>query len=134
MHTRIVALLLGLSALRLVTPGWAGSPHFVGDCPIVSQVNTCITVVGKEAGLGDEDQITVTLMADAQCVNPGGNAPSAANKDAVATSVDVPVQNGKANYTLTGCAEFQPSCSPPMSVVFLNVLVTDETHGLFCTP
>jgi len=57
----------------------AGSPHFVGDC-IKGQSGNTITATCKEAGLGDEAQINVTLTADASCINPGSNHPKAANK------------------------------------------------------
>lgn len=131
---RFIALLGGFASLSFFALAWAGSPHFVGDCVLVSQVDNCVTVSGKEAGLGDEEQINVVLTAEAQCVNPGGNAPKAANKEDVVGAFDIPVQNGKANYTVTACAEFQPSCSPPMSVVFSNILITDATNGLECMP
>jgi hypothetical protein len=40
------------------------------------------------------------------------------------------VQNGKADFTLSATAMFQPECSPPMTVVFTDVTVTDTTNGL----
>lgn len=130
MRKRWLALPLAL-ALTLVAayPAWAGNPHFVGD-PVVTVSGNTLTVTGKEAGLGDEDQIHVTLTADAQCVNRGGNNPSAANKTTVSAAGDFPVQNGKAEFTLTATAVFQPDCSPPMSVVFSNVVVEDAANGL----
>ena len=111
----------------------AGSPHFVGDC-IKSQSGNTLTATCKEAGLGDETQINVTLTADASCINPGSHHPKAENKSSVASGADVPVQNGKANYTLTGTATFQPDCSPPMTVVFSNVTVTDSRNGISVDP
>lgn len=129
-----IAVVVGFALFAFAMPAKAGSPHFVGECRIVSQVDTCLTVAGKEAGLGDEDQIVVTLSADVQCVNPGQNAPEAENKDALVVSFDIPVQNGKANYIVTGCVDIQPPCSPPMSLVFSNIVVTDETNSLECMP
>jgi hypothetical protein len=38
------------------------------------------------------------------------------------------VQNGKAEFSLT--ATFQPACSPPMTVEFRDVTVTDTTNGI----
>jgi hypothetical protein len=111
----------------------AGSPHFVGDC-IKSQSGNTISATCKEAGLGNEAQINVRLTADASCINPGSNHPKAANKASVAAGATVPVQNGKANYTLTGTAHFQPDCSPPMTVVFSNITVTDTTNGISVDP
>ncbi len=67
---------------------------------------------------------------DAQCVNPGGNEPKADNKDEVAAQDTFPVQNGKALFELTVVAEFQPDCSPPMTVVFTDLVVTDLTHDI----
>jgi hypothetical protein len=110
----------------------AGSPHFVGD-PTVTRSGNTLTVQGKEAGLGDEDQIHVVVSADAACLNPGQNFPSAGNKETFTTAADVPVQNGKANFTLTLTATFQPKCSPPMTVVFGDVTVTDTTNNLTVT-
>src|SRR5207237_7123023 len=79
----------------------AGSPHFVGDC-IKSQSGNTITATCKEAGLGDEAQINVTLTADASCINPGSHNPKAANKASVAAGATVPVKNGKAKCTMNG--------------------------------
>ena len=110
----------------------AGSPHFVGD-PTVTRSGNTLTVQGKEAGLGDEDQIHVVVSADAACLNPGQNFPSAGNKQTFTTAADVPVQNGKANFTLTLTATFQPKCSPPMTVVFGDVTVTDTTNNFSVT-
>jgi len=89
-----------------------------------------VTVSGKEAGLGDEAQIHVELSATALCINPGSNHPKAANKTSVSAAGDFPVQNGKADFTLSATATFQPSCSPPMTVVFTDITVTDTTNGL----
>jgi hypothetical protein len=83
-----------------------------------------LTVAGKVAGLGDEDQIHVVLSADVQCVNPGGNEPQAENKGATLAEGDFPVQNGKATFTLAGAGQTDPSCSPPMRLVYRNVTVT----------
>jgi len=130
MRKRWLALPLALAlALTAALPAWAGNPHFVGD-PVITVDGATLTVTGKEAGLGDEDQIHVTLTADAQCVNPGGNNPQAGNKQTVSAAGDFPVQNGKAEFTLSVTAVFQPNCTPPMSVVFSNVVVTDAANGL----
>jgi hypothetical protein len=29
---------------------------------------------------------------------------------------------------------FQPDCSPPMTVVFSAITITDNTNGITCTP
>ena len=52
------------------------------------------------------------------------------NQLSLSTEGDFPVQNGKANFSLTLTATFQPPCSPPMTVEFTNVSVTDTTNGI----
>jgi hypothetical protein len=123
------ALTAAVLTIALAVPAWAGNPHFVGD-PVITVSGSTVTVTGKEAGLGNEEQIFVTLTADAQCVNRGGNNPDAANKSTVTASGTFPVQNGKADFSLTGTAVFQPNCSPPMTVVISNVVVEDAANGL----
>ena len=127
----VAATAVALTAIS-VAPAFAGSPHFVGT-PTATISGDTVTVDGKEAGLGNETQIHVEVTADAQCVNPGGNDPQAANKQSFAASGDFPVQNGKADFNVTVVASFQPECSPPMSVVWSNVVVTDAANGLQVT-
>ena len=122
--------------LALVTAAFAastalaGSAHFINNAFSISRSDNTLTVTGKEAGLGDEAQIHVVLSATALCINPGSNHPKAANKTSVSAAGDFPVQNGKAEFSLTLTATFQPECSPPMTVEFRNVTVTDETNGI----
>jgi hypothetical protein len=123
------ALTLALLA-AVAAPALAGSPHFVDDQTTLTQDGNTLTVDGKLAGLGDEDQVHVVLTADAACVNPGSNKPQAENKGATLAEGDFPVQGGKADFTLSGTATFQPSCSPPMTVEYSNVVVTDTTNGI----
>jgi hypothetical protein len=121
--------MLGAIGLGTATSAFAGSPHFVGT-PTVSTSGDTITVTAKEAGLGDEAQIVATLSGTAACINGGGNHPKAVNKASFTTSSTVPVQNGQANYTITGTVTFSPSCSPPMTVQFTSATLTDETNNL----
>lgn len=107
----------------------AGSPHFVGAISVTRDGNSLI-VSGKEAGLGNEDQVHIVVTATAECINPGDHHPKAANKEDLSEEGDFPVQNGKANFSLTLTATFQPDCTPPMTVVFSNVVVTDTTNGI----
>jgi len=116
-----------------VTAASAGSPHFVDDQTHATISGNTLTVTGKEAGLGDEAQIHVVLTAEAQCVNGGGNHPKAANKESFTAAGDFPVQNGKADFTLSVTAVFDPKCSPPMTVEFVSAVVVDETNGLSLT-
>jgi hypothetical protein len=96
----------------------------------VTRSGNTLTASGKEAGLGDEAQIHIVVTATASCINPGGNHPQAANKETFSTEGDFPVQNGKANFSLTLTATFQPECSPPMTVVWTDVTVADTTNGI----
>ena len=73
------------------------------------------------------------VSATALCINGGGNHPKAVNKESVTAAGDFPVQNGKANFSLTLTATFQPPCSPPMTVAFTDVTVMDTTNNLTTT-
>ena len=107
---RTVVLLAGLLTLLavLAPAARAGSPHFISNAFSAAPAGNTLTV----------------------SINPGGNHPKAANKTSVSAAGDFPVQNGKAEFTLTVTASFQPECSPPMSVQFTDVTVTDTTNGL----
>jgi hypothetical protein len=127
----LVALTLVLLA---ATPVLAGSPHFVGT-PTVTRDGDTLTVSGKLAGLGNEDQVHVVLTADVACVNPGGNEPQAENKGATIAEGSFPVQSGKADFSLSGVGVTDPACNPPMVLVYSNVVVSVPNHGLtFAVP
>jgi hypothetical protein len=124
MRRLIMAAMLALAVLALAAlPAWAGSPHFVGT-PTISRSGDALTVAGKVAGLGDETQINVAVTADVACVNPGNNLPKAENKGATVAEGTFPVQNGKANFSVTGTGTTSPDCSPPMVLRYSNVVVT----------
>ena len=130
---RRLALTAALTLVLLAAvaaPALAGSPHFVDDKVTLSQDGATLTVAFKEAGLGDEPQVHLVLSADAQCVNPGGNDPQAANKQTVTAEGLFPVQNGRTEGSLSVTATFQPPCSPPMTVVYSSVVLTDVTSGI----
>jgi hypothetical protein len=127
---RLAVALVGLVALALAGPAWAGSPHFINNAFTVTESSTTLTVTGKEAGLGDEDQVHIVVSATALCINGGGNHPKAVNKASASAEGDFPVQNGKANFSLTLTATFQPPCSPPMTVQWTDITVTDTTNGI----
>jgi hypothetical protein len=128
-----VVLLSMVSLVVLAVPAFAGSPHFVDGSVTVSRSDNSLTVSGKEAGLGNEEQVHIVASVTAACLNPGENFPQAANKETFTSAGDFPVQNGKANFSLTVTAVFQPACSPPMTVVFGDVTVTDTTNGVTTT-
>lgn len=118
-----------LTMLAVGVPNvFAGSPHFVSVT--ASREGNSITVSGKEAGLGNESQVHIEVTATAECINGGKHHPKAENKESLSEAGDFPVQNGKANFSLTLTASFQPDCSPPMTVRFSNVVVTDTEHGV----
>jgi len=140
-HFKILAVLaLALATAALVASAvWAGHPHVVVSASVACSSDS-VTISGKEAGLGDEDQITIVVSATAQCINGGGNHPKAVNKESLSSTVNVPVQNGKAEYSINLTATFSPSCDPPMTVKFTDINVTDTTNSITllsngtCTP
>jgi hypothetical protein len=123
------AVLVALFMFAGTQVAFAGSPHFVGS-PTATRSGNTLTVSGKEAGLGSEAQVDIVVSATAQCVNGGGKHPKAGNKQNVSGGEQVPVQNGQAIFSISVTATFTPDCSPPMSVVFTNVTVTDTTNGI----
>lgn len=126
----VAVLAIFFSTLLFSAPAFAGSAHFINNAFDISRSGDSLTVTGKEAGLGNLEQVHIVVEATAACLNPGQKFPKAANKQSVSAEGDFPVQNGKANFSLTLTATFQPKCSPPMSVVFGDVTVTDTTNGI----
>jgi hypothetical protein len=130
MRRFVFAALLALAMMALIVPAaFAGSPHFVNDISITRDGNS-LSVSGKEAGLGSETQVHIVVTATALCINPGSHHPKATNKADVSAEGDFPVQNGKAEFSLLLTATFQPDCTPPMTVVFTDVTVSDTEHGV----
>jgi hypothetical protein len=128
---KVIQLLVAATAASVAlapSPAWAGNPHFVEVD--ATRVDDSLVVSFKEAGLGNEPQVEIEVTATAACVNPGANKPKAANKQTVSAEGTFPVQNGKAEGTLTLSPVFQPSCSPPMTVEFSNVTISDLTSGI----
>ena len=125
-----MALVALVVVAMFATPASAGNPHFAGRTT-ADRVGDTLEVEGKVAGLGNEEQIFVEVSALAECVNPGGNRPSADNKDEVSVSGEFPVQNGKANFSLVldGAAQIQPSCDPPMTIEYSGVRIDVDTDG-----
>jgi hypothetical protein len=130
MRRFIPTLLVLLAAGAVGAPvAWAGSPHFVGAVTATRTGNS-LTVSGKEAGLGSEEQVNIVVTATAECINKGEKHPKADNKESLSTGENVPVQNGRANFSLTVTATFKPSCAPPMTLAFTDVTVTDTTNNI----
>ena len=129
MRRLFISLIPALALSGLAVPAaQAGSPHFVSAT--ATRSGDSLTVTTKEAGLGNEPQVHVVVSATALCINGGGHNPKAVNKSDVTAAGDFPVQNGHADATLTLTANFQPPCSPPMTVQFTNVSVTDTTNNI----
>ena len=129
MKRLILFPVVAFTALMIgATSAWAGSPHFVSVT--ATRSGSSLVVSFKEAGLGNEPQVHVVVTATAECINGGGNHPKAANKESVSSAGDFPVQNGKAEGSLTLTASFTPQCSPPMTIRFSNITVTDTTSGV----
>jgi hypothetical protein len=130
MNRAALSFLLSVALTGVLAPSgaWAGSPHFVSLS--VLRTDDSLTVIGKEAGLGDEEQIHVVVTATALCINPGDQHPKAANKQSLSSEENVPVQNGKADFSFTLTATFQPDCTPPMTVEFTDVEVCDTTNNI----
>jgi hypothetical protein len=122
-----------LMLVLMTSTAAAGSPHFINSATSITISGNTLTVSGKEAGLGDEAQVHVVLTAEAQCINPGSKHPKAANKASFSAAGDFPVQNGKADFSLSVTATFQPDCLPPMSLEWLSVTLQDTTNGLTLT-
>jgi hypothetical protein len=116
------------SVFFAAAPAWAGSPHFVEATATVD--GNTLTVSGKEAGLGNETQVHIVVTATALCINNGGHHPKAVNKGSFSAEGDFPVQNGKAEFSLTLIATFQPDCTPPMTVSWTDIVVTDTEHDV----
>ncbi len=98
---RKVGILIAVFAalVVIVSTVAAGNAHFVGT-PQLSASGNVATASGKVAGLGNIDQIQVTVSGDAACVNRGNKNPDADNKDTFSASGTFPVQNGKALFSL----------------------------------
>jgi hypothetical protein len=111
-----------LAVMLMATAALAVSnAHFAGKLT-AERVNDTLVVSGKVAGLGNVSQIDVTVSADAEYINPGSKKPKAANKESFSDSFVVPVQNGKANFSLVLAPDFSPQVSS-MTIVFSNVTV-----------
>ena len=131
----LIGVVVVVLSLTTAGPAFAGSPHFINSAftTSVSGDGLTLTVSGKEAGLGDEADVFIQITATAECVNGGSNHPKATNKSSPSSNGHFPVQNGKADFTLSVTASFQPSCSPPMTVVWTSVTVTDLTNDISVT-
>jgi hypothetical protein len=127
---RLFTMIAAIFAVLLFASSnaYAGSAHFVTLSSSTS--GNTLTVSGKEAGLGNLDQVHIVVTATASCINGGGNHPKAANKTSATGEGTFPVQNGKADFSVSLTATFQPECQPQMTVVWSNIVVSDTTNGI----
>ena len=123
----VVAAALVGAIVAISAVAFAGSPHFV--TADATRSDNTLTVTFKEAGLGNEPQVHIVLSATALCINNGGKHPKAVNKASVSAAGDFPVQNGKADFTLSVTATFQPECSPPMTVASFGMRTRRARSG-----
>jgi hypothetical protein len=129
----MIAFVGVLAAAALAVPvALAGNPHQVQSCTatVSGDQNQTLSISCKEAGLGDETQIDVHIDATALCINGGGHHPKAVNKLSFSQDTTQPVQNGKADFTITLTADFSPSCSPPMTIEWVDISVVDTTNSI----
>jgi hypothetical protein len=131
--TGVALAALIMLAMTVSMVAATSNAHFVGTPKLTVSGNTA-TASGKVAGLGQVEVITVTVSGDAACVNPGSKKPSADNKDEFSATADVPVQNGKANFSVLLTATFQPSCTGPMTIEWSNLsIIVTAIDGTFLT-
>lgn len=126
-----VALLSVAFLLSCVPLAYSGSAHFVSCSVSINDGEICVT--GKEAGLGNLDQINLSLSVVAHCQNRGKQDPAAANKETFSDTFQRPVQNGKALYDVCLTPTFSPDCSRSMSIIVDSVSLVDTTHDIGCT-
>ena len=140
MRRIIFALVLALTTPALsVLPALAGNPHFV-TLSATRSGNTLI-ITGKEAGLGDEQQVNIQVNASASCINPGGNHPKALNKESIVANVLASgLFTSDKNGNIVGSLSITPpgpgsfSCPSGQtrvlaSVSYTNVKITDATNN-----
>jgi hypothetical protein len=121
-----VVAIAGLTA----TIASASSIHFIKSATSATRSGNSLVADFKISGLGlTVTQVDVKLQADAQCVNPGSNKPKAANKGTFSAEGTFTVNNGTAEGQLTLSPSFQPDCTPPMTVVFSNVVLIASVDG-----
>jgi hypothetical protein len=125
----LLALVVGVTAALTIPAAFAVSPHF-NFANVTNVTSDSITVSFKESGLGNSlNSVNITLTGTALCINGGGHHPKAVNKEGFAVSGTFNVSNGNASGSLTATATFSPSCSPPMTVAFTDLVLTDTTFN-----
>jgi hypothetical protein len=123
-------LIAGLTVVGMTaTSALAVSPHFL-FANVTNVTSSSITVSFKEAGLGNSlNSVNITLSGSAECINGGSNHPKASNKTGFLVGGTFNVSNGQATGSLTYTVTVSPSCSPPMTLAFTDLVVTDTTFN-----
>jgi len=132
--------------LALATSAAASSVHLKGGKhakPAFFDGGLTLNASGALAGLGNGDiLISLTAMADvtSTCTNQGGNQAPGQNPAPIIVSgvQEIPESEIKnVNAPIDVWTELPetpipdaPDCSPPMSVVWTNVVVSDTEHGV----
>lgn len=138
-------LVAGLVAMGTGS-AWAANPHFIFATDSLNFDNGNLTCSWKEAGVGNNQNITYVCSASATatyvCINGGNANPSAANKTNVSgdVSAEGTFSSGK-NGQITASLVVNPpgagsfSCPPGQTmglaaVSYINVLLSDTTNGI----
>jgi hypothetical protein len=125
---------------------FGANPHFLNAADSINFDTGDLTCRWKEAGLGNNQNVTYICSASATatfvCVNHGGRNPSASNKTTVSgdVSAEGTFNSGK-NGAITASLVVSPpdagsfTCPPGQSlelaqVSYTNVLLTDTTNGV----
>jgi hypothetical protein len=124
-----------------------GNAHFIKNATSGSLSGSTLNVAFKETGLASGSVETLTTSGTAattyECVNGGGQNPSASNKHTFVTTESVSGtftadQNGNINgmesLTPPSAASLGFTCPPGQTVTFVgvsysNVSITDSTSG-----
>jgi hypothetical protein len=123
-------LIAGLTVVGMTASNaFAVSPHFL-FANVTTVTSNSITVSFKEAGLGNSlSSVNISLSGTAECINGGSNHPKASNKSGFLVGGTFNVSNGQATGSLTYTVTVTPSCSPPMTLAFTDLVVTDSTFS-----
>jgi len=120
---------VALTIALLASSAFAVSPHF-NFANVTNVTSNSITVSFKESGLGNSlNSVNISVTGTAECINPGSHHPKAANKTSVSASGTFNVSNGQATGSLTAFANLSPPCSPPMTIAWTDLVVTDTTFN-----
>jgi hypothetical protein len=112
--------IIALIMLGCAKPPQQGNPKFVGPVTaMLSRDLQSVVVSGKEAGMGNNQNIDIEASADGVatyvCVNKSGNCPNAANKITVPASV---VASGTFTSDNNGQITFVLTLTPPDAGAF----------------